>query len=153
MATARQFDVTQEDIDSEGGAGGAYAEIEVPGDYQVTLTEVEDYDKRDKGKSHGWIFVYEVETPSGATVDFRIYASFGKKARWKLLEVLEAHSYDIEAGINDVDPDAFIGDVVGATIDFPRDDDGEPDSKYREITAVFDLAEAPEGEAEEAEIL
>lgn len=151
MATARQFEFSQEDIDSQGGGGGAYAELEVPNDYEATLTAVDDYDKRDKGKSQGWVWTYEVETPSGATVDFRLWTSFGKAARWKLLEVLEAHGVDVEQGINDVDPDDFVGDVIGATIDFPRDKEtDEPTSDFREIRVVFDLAASPE--AEEAEV-
>lgn len=151
-ATARQLDIPQEDLDSSGGAG-AYAEIEVPGDYEVTLIDVEDYDKRSEGKSYGWVWTYEVETPSGNAVPFRTWTSFSKAARWKLIELLEAHGVDIEAGINDVDPNDFIGDVVGATIDFPRDKDDEPTSDFREIRFLFALAKAPAGVEEEPAVL
>jgi len=143
MATARQFDVTQKDIESEGGGGGAYAEIEVPNDYELTLVDVEDYDKREEGKTQGWVWTFEVDTPSGGTVPFRTWTAFSKNARWKLLEVLEAFGYPIEEGINDVDPDSFIGDVIGGTIDFPRDDNDEPESDFREIRVTFPLADAP----------
>ena len=151
MATARQFEFTQEEIDSEGG-GGAYAELEVPNDYQVTLIDVSDYDKREDGKTQGWVWTYEVDTPSGASVTFRTWTSFGKNARWKLLEVLEAHGVDVEAGIADVDPDDFIGDIVGGTIDFPRDKAGDPTSDFREITTLFPLVDSPV-DAEVAEVL
>ena len=158
-ATARQFDIPQADIDSigKGGGGGAYAEIEVPGDYEVTLVDVEDYDYRDQGKSHGWIFHYEVDTPSGGSVTFRTWLSFNKNARWKILEVLAAHAVDLSDGINSVDPNDLIDDVVGATIDFPRDKEGEPTSDFRELQTIFDLAAAPaddeESEVAEAEVL
>jgi hypothetical protein len=145
-ATARQFDIPQEDLDNDGGGGGAYAEIEVPGDYEVTLVDVEDYDKRSEGKSFGWVWTYEAETPSGKTVPFRTWTAFSPAARWKLIEVLEAHGVDIEAGINSVDPNDFIGDVVGATIDFPRDKEEVPTSDFRELRSLFALAAAPVAE-------
>lgn len=139
-ATARQIPVTSEDL--AGSKGGAYAEIEVPGDYEAVLVDVEDYDKRPE-KGYGWKFVYEVETPSGGTVPFNTYCSFSANARWKLMEVLKAHEADLSEGPNNVDPNAFIGDVIGTTIDFPRDKNGEPTSDYREIRAHFSLVEEP----------
>ena len=139
-ATARQIPVSKDDLDSAGGGGGAYAEIAVPADYEGVLTDVEDYDKRKDGKSWGWLFKYEVETPSGKGVPFHSYLSFGDNARWKLIEVLKAHDVDLTDGLNNVDPNALIGEVIGLSIDFPRDDDGNPTSKYREITLHFPLA-------------
>ncbi len=151
-ATARQIPVTEEDL--AGGQGGSYAELDVPGDYEAVLVDVEDYDKRKENKSYGWVFKYEVETPSGSTVPFNTYCSFSQNARWKLMEVLKAHDADLELGINNVDPNALIGDVIGVTIDFPRDKTtDEPTSDYREIRAHFSLSEPPEEEASEEEIL
>jgi hypothetical protein len=146
VATARQIPLTDDDL--AGSSGGAFAELDVPGDYEATLTDVNDYDKTAEGKSKGWVFEYEVETPSGATVPFSTWLSFGLKARWKMVEVLEAHDADLSAGLNDVDPNAHVGDVIGVHIDFPRDKDtDEPTSQYRELRAHFSLAEEPSEEA------
>ena len=146
-ATARQIPITEEDLaPSEGG--GAYAELEVPNDYEAVLKEVSDYDKTKQGKSKGWVFEYDVETPSGNAVTFKTWLSFGQNARWKLIQVLEAHDVDLSAGLNEVDPNALIGDVVGVHIDFPRDPEtDEPTSKYREIRQHFSLASLPDEEA------
>lgn len=144
-ATARQIPVSTEDLESKGsGGGGAYASIEVPGDYEAVLAKVEDYDKRGEGKSWGWVFYYSVETPDGKNVEFKTYISFGQNARWKLIEVMEAHDADLSEGLNEIDPNAFVGDTIGAHIDFPRDPDtDEPTSKYREIRSHFSLAKPP----------
>lgn len=141
-ATARQIPVTAGDL--AGNGGGAYASLEVPGDYELVLRDVEDYDYRAKGKSYGWLFLYDCETPAGGSVEFRVYVSFNENARWKMIEVLEAHGCDLSEGLNTVDPNALIGDVIGGHIDFPRDNDGNPTSKYREIRQVFSLAQEPE---------
>ena len=141
-ATARQIPVTDEDLAGTSG-GGAYAELEVPGDFEAILRDVNDYDKRAEGKSYGWIFEYEVEAPSGAMLPFKIWLSFSQAARWKLVEVLEAHEVDLTAGLNDVDPNSLIDDVIGVTIDFPRDKEDNPTSDFREIRATFALAEEP----------
>lgn len=142
-ATARQINVTAEDL-AGGQGGGAYAELEVPGDYEAILREVSDYDKRKEGKSWGWIFEYEVETPSGKMVTFKAWLSFGQNARWKLIEVLEAHDVDMSEGLNNVDPNALVDDVIGVHIDFPRDKEtDEPTSEFRELRAFFPLTEAP----------
>lgn len=141
-ATARQIPVSESDLTNDGG--GAYAELEVPGDYEAVLKSVEDYDYTDKGKSYGWLFLYAVETPSGASVDFKVYLSFGQNARWKLVSVLQAHDANLEVGVAEVDPNAFVGETIGASIDYPRDDEDQPTSKFREIRGFFSLAEEPE---------
>lgn len=144
-ATARQIPVSKSDLDGSGG--GAYAELEVPGDYEAVLTDVKDYDKRAAGKSWGWIFTYSVETPSGGNVTFDNYLSFGENARWKLIQVFEAHQADLTEGLNEVDPNSLVGETVGAHIDFPRHDEtDEPTSKFREIIQFFSLAAEPEEE-------
>jgi hypothetical protein len=141
-ATARQIPVDESDLANEGGGGGAYAELEVPNDYEAVLKDVSDYDKRSEGKTFGWVFEYEVETPSGASVPFKTFLSMSKKARWKLIEVCEAHGVNLAEGLNDVDPNALVGDVIGVTIDFPRDKDtDEPTSDFREIRSHFALVE------------
>jgi hypothetical protein len=142
-ATARRIPVTDKDLEG-GGSGGAYAELDVPNDYEAVLSEVSDYDKTKEGKSRGWVFSYEVETPSGKTCEFNSYLSFGDNARWKLIEVLEAHEVDLSTGLNDVDPNALVGELIGVHIDFPRDrKTDEPTSAFREIRTHFALAEFP----------
>ena len=145
-ATARQIEFTEEDL--AGSKGGAYAELDVPADYEMVLVSTEDYDKTAEKKSKGWLFKYDVETPSGTTVPFNVYLSFGKNARWKMVEVLEAHDLDLSEGVQGVDPASIEGDIVGGHIDYPRDDEGEPTSNYREVQTVFSLAEEPEEDEE-----
>ena len=148
-ATARQIPVTEDDLAGSSG-GGAYSELEVPGDYEAILRDANDYDKTSEGKSKGWVFDYEVETPSGAMVSFKTWLSFGQNARWKLIEVLEAHDVELEAGLANVDPNSLIDDKVGVHVDFPRDrDTDEPTSQYREIRQHFSLAEIPSEESTE----
>lgn len=132
-ATARQISFTQEDLAASGG--GLFATMEVPGDYEATLSDVDDYKTE---KSQGWVFLYDVVTASGATVELKVWVSFSTAARWKLIEVLEAHDANLEEGLDNIDPNAFIGDVVGVTVDYPRKG-GVPTSKYREIRAVYAL--------------
>ena len=142
-ATARQIEFPEKLVQDQAErreGGGAYAELDVPVDVHATLTGVEDYDKRPE-KGWGWIFTYEVETPSGNTVSFDDYLSFSDGARWKLLDTLAAHGFDVTEGINNVDPNEAVDTVVGARIDFPRNDAGEATSKYREIRWVFSLVE------------
>lgn len=148
MATARRIEFESGDFST---ASGAYAELDVPGDYEAVLVKVDDYDYRDRGKSYGWIFIYEVETPSGNTVPFNVHLSFGKNARWKIAETYAAHGFDVKEGINNLDPDSLVGDVIGVHIDFgtEKDENGqEVPSAYREIKSLFALADEPEGELE-----
>ncbi len=144
-ATARQIPVTEEDLAGNSG-GGAYAEIEVPGDYEGILRDVNDFDNSAKGGATGWIFEYEVEAPSGKMVTFKVWLAFSQAARWKLVEALEAHEVDLTTGMNNVDPNSLIDDVVGLHIDFPRDKDDKPTSEFREIRQLFVIPEAPEAD-------
>ncbi len=123
--------------------GGLYNEIEVPGDYEVRLETIEDYDKGEGRK--GWVFTYSCETSSGGFVEFKEFLSFSEKARWKIFEVFEAHGSTSEEGTTrELDPNALVGSTVGAFIDFPRDKTtGEATSQYREIVKIFTLADAP----------
>jgi len=148
-ATARKINVTAKDLANEG-AGGAYAELNVPWDGPAICTDVNDYDKTAKGGTKGWLADYEVETDSGNKLEFSVHISFNAKARWKLLQWAEAHGLDIEEGVNAIDPNDVIETECGVHIDFPRDDNGEPTSKYREIQEFFPLAELDEDPIEEA---
>jgi hypothetical protein len=134
-ATARILKFTEEDL--EGSGGGAYAELDVPCDVPIRLREVSDYDKRSEGKTWGWVFTYAAETPSGKEVDFRVWLSFGDNARWKLREILEAHGVALEAGNLELDPEDLVGDELMGHIDFPRDNQGEPTSEFRELQTIY----------------
>lgn len=143
-ATARTIEITQEDLEA-AGSGSSYDTLEVPNDYTADCVKIEDYDKRPNG-SFGWIWHYKIEG-----LDFRIYTAFSKAARWKLIEVLKAHGYPVEeAGLNEIDPNAFVGTTIGAHVDFPKSyyealEQGiTPDRAYREIRWTFPLpGEAP----------
>ena len=140
-ATAQKLKITKEDF---AGGGGAHAELPVPADYEAELTDVEDYDYTDRGKTKGWKFFISVETPTGNVAVFKKHASFSANSRGVLADNLTALGADLEEGINNVDPNALVGlQKFGVSIDFPRDDDGEPTSKYREIQEIFSLVEAP----------
>jgi hypothetical protein len=142
-ATARKINVTAEDLANEGG-GGAYAELNVPWDGPILCVDVNDYDKSAKGGTKGWLVDYKVTTDSGKELDFSVHISFSAKARWKLIQWAEAHDILLEEGVNAIDPNDAIDTEAGGHIDFPRDDDGEPTSKYREIQEFFPLAELEE---------
>lgn len=132
-ATARQIPVSKEDLDNDGG--GLYASIQCPGDYEAVLLAVDDYDRRDSGKSFGWIFSYGVTSPTGAQVPFNDFVSFSEKSRWRLLKVLDAFGVDISEGLNSVDPNLLVGDVVGVHIDW------DENKKYRNIEDVYSLTD------------
>lgn len=144
-ATPIRFTITEEDLPS---GSGLYNEIEVPGDYEVVLTQVVDYDFTDRGKSSGWILSYSCETPSGGTVNFDLYLAHTKNARFKLLETFEAHGEPYALGDAGYDPQTIIGSKVGAHIDFPRDSSGNPTGNFRGIERVFPLVAKPEVDEE-----
>ena len=143
-ATAKELVFTDDDLSTEGGSAGAYAAIDVPGDYEMELLSVEDYDKRSENKSYGWVFTYGLDE-GGGLAEFRMWLSFGSSARWKLSEVLTAHGITLEPGVGlNLDPESLIGDNVGGHIDYPRDKvTDKPTSQYREIRQVFALVDAP----------
>lgn len=146
-ATARKLQFTADDL--AGGQGGAYAELEVPWEGPGLLTDVNDYDKRKEGKSHGWIAEYTIVTDNGNDLPFKTHLSFSAGARWKIVKWAEAHGYDIEEGIEELDPNDLIDTEAGLVIDFPRDKNGEPTDKYREIQDIFPLVDEDEVFAEE----
>jgi hypothetical protein len=150
-ATAKTLKFTPEDL--EGSGGGAYAELEVPGDFPCYLADVLDYDFTERGKSKGWIFRYMVETPSGAEVKFDTYLSFGENARWKINEILTAHGIEVEE-MTTIDPNDLIDDAMMAHIDFPRDKDTkEPTSDFRELQNVVPMSSTPAYADAEPEVL
>ncbi len=137
-ATVIEVTPTEEQLPSEGG--GLYSELDVPADYEVQLSKVEDYDKG-PGRN-GWIFNYTCETPSGGSVDFPVYLNFSEASRWKILQHFAAHGMTITTDKLSLDPNALSNDKIGAFIDFPREQGtGEPTSQYREIQKVYALAD------------
>ncbi len=146
-ATAAAFTVTDEQLDSAGAP--SYDAIEVPADYEARLKTVEDYDKREDGGSYGWIFTYEIEG-----LPFKIWLAHSTAARWKLIETVHAHRpgfFDVrdESGASSpVDPNEFIGDVVGAHVVL----DDELDTPRKVIDYLFSL-EQPEPSAEDVPVL
>lgn len=131
-ATAAAFTVTDEELESAGAP--SYDSIEVPGDYEATLSAVEDYDKRDKGGSHGWIFTYRIEG-----LPFKVWISHSTAARWKLIETIHAHrpgffeERDESGASRPVNPNDLIGEVVGAHVVL----DDELDTPRKVIDYVF----------------
>lgn len=155
--TARRIEITPESKEKRGD-GGAYATIEVPGDYEVTLIKGEDYDNGPQRT--GWKLTYELDG-----LPFNFWLNFSKASRWKLVATAEAHlGRELGSGeIEDMNPADWIGDVVGAHIDWQNDPDqqAEGEKNYREIKTIFALqAETPEvpappafGEEEEPAII
>lgn len=173
-ATARRLNITEDMIKKRprgGGAGtGTWEEIVVPNNYRLVCSNVEDYEGKD-GKPGGWIVYHEIETSTGPCI-FRTWLSFSVKARWKLVDVFEAHGIDLRrVGVADADPKDLLGTACGGFVDFPRDRSGEPTSDYRDIIEFFPLVEeediaepvsaeepfepgtAPDTELEEPEVL
>jgi hypothetical protein len=136
-------EVEGKDLTSTGG-GGAYASLE-PGDYEAVLTDVEDYDYRARGASWGWLWLFTVEG-----LPFKVFTSFSPASRWKLVEVVRAFAPETLAeGVNEVDPNAFIGLSCGAHVDFrtPPEEADPTQPNYKEIKYVFVLP--PESRPEE----
>lgn len=146
MATARMLNFSKEDL-----AGSAHMDITdemVPYETVATLTKVEDYDKTAEGKSYGWIFTYSAETPAGRTAPYREWLAQTDGAKWKTIQVLEAHEYEMEEGQQLFDPESLLGEVVGVIIDYPRDRQGEPQGDFKEIVKYFPLVGEPQPEGE-----
>lgn len=109
-----------------GGGGGMYSLIEVPGDYEGTITDVEDYKTE---RSRGWKLHIDI-----LDCNFFVWLSHSEAARWKIEEVLSALGQLFEDGdIEAVDPNSWIGQTVGCAVDM--DESG----RYREIKTLFQL--------------
>ena len=131
-ATARKIEIEESDRSS----GSAYADL-APGDYEAVLSDVTDYDKTDQGKGRGWVWDFLVEG-----LPFREYTSFSKASRWKLVQVVEAFQPDVlDVGINEIDPNTFIGARCGVYIDWEKDPDTLPEGEpnFKRIKEVFAL--------------
>lgn len=130
-ATPQKIDITAKDIEQAQRRESEYdySDIEVPGDYEATLVDVNDHET-ERGK--GWRFTFEI-----MGCPFDEYTMFSKKAKWKLLQVIEALGYPLEEGIADFDPNAYVGVVVGAHVDWQHDPDEHDGANYREIKYVF----------------
>ena len=139
MATARKVDISQEELDkaARGVQGAAYATIECPGEHVAILESVEDYES---DNTKGWIWHFEING-----VDFREWTAFGKKAKWRLLQVLGALDPDLEPCKETIDPDAYVGNEVGVFVNWSISDEDwdREESRYRELETFFPLADEP----------
>ena len=132
-ATPQQVSYTDDDLNS----GGGYSHIAVPGWYEAELKDVEDH--LSAAGNQGWKWTLDV---LGA--DFRQYTVFSKKARWKLVSVVQAFdpTYFEEGGeVAEIDPNVFIGMKINVFIDWQTDPeelvDGE--ANFREIKQLESL--------------
>ena len=97
----------------------SYADL-TPGDYEATLTDVEDI-VAGTGNP-GWKFVFDVK---GLPLYTRVYHQGGGK--WKIREVFNALGQPIVAGapIGALDPNALIGNMCVVTVVKEDKDEGE----------------------------
>lgn len=154
-ATPRSIPITDKDLESAGGGGGAYSAIAVNTEHIATLTEVEDYET---SRTSGWKWIFEI---MGAP--FNVHTAIEKangeqatSARWKLIETIEAFDPEFFAAggqLAQVDPNLFIGQQVGAYVEFDYEDDDMTDeeweasdpetrgARYRTIARTFPLVD------------
>jgi hypothetical protein len=127
-ATPRNIETSPEDL-----GGGAYSILEVPAWYTARLTDVQDYET---SRSTGWVWFFDIEG-----LQFRTWTSFGKSARWKLVEVIDAFDPGgiDKNGLSNIDPNLYIGLSVKALVDFqkPPEEVEEGDTNYREIKSLL----------------
>ena len=107
-----------------------------PGTNDVELVSVKDHVGKTSGNP-GWKWTFK-EIRSGETFD--MYTMFSQKARWKLIEVLNAFGWESEDGLNDIDPNIYIGQIVTGEFDYQEEDEfstsmGGP--KYLELRRVY----------------
>ena len=141
MATGRRFEITEEQLLSNAN----FDEIEVPQDYIGVLSSVEDYDSGDeRTPKPGWKWTFIVEG-----LPFTEWTSFATAARWKIVQLIEGMGGELSEGLNDIDPDSYVGTEVGVTINWDPPDnkwDGI-ETRYKRIERFFPLAELEDLEA------
>ncbi len=141
MATGRRFEITEEQLLSNAN----FDEIEVPQDYIGVLSSVEDYDSGDeRTPKPGWKWTFIVEG-----LPFTEWTSFATAARWKIVQLIEGMGGELSEGLNDIDPDSYVGTEVGVTINWDPPDakwDGL-ETRYKRIERFFPLAELEDLEA------
>lgn len=146
-ATAAAFVITDDELNDADAP--SYDQIEAPADYEAVLTHIEDYDKREKGGSHGWVATYRIEG-----LPFKIWIAKSKAARWKLIEFVHAHRPGFFEVRNEdgesrpVDPNEFVGETIGAHVVL----DEELDTPRKVIDYLFSLDEG-EPSAEDVPVL
>ena len=94
-----------------------YTPKEGPSD--VELVAVKDHVGKTSGNP-GWKWTFK-EVRSGELYD--IYTMFSQKARWKLTETLAAFGWEIDDGVNDVDPNLYVGQIVTGEFAFEEDNE------------------------------
>lgn len=145
-ATARMFVFTEEDLQQKRPSSGTgqWEDLEVPGDYEVFIDNIEDYIKKDGNEVTSYKVTIRIEVESGSLF-ISDWIPFSKAGRWKMRDYLIAVGMPPEPNVPlKFDPEELTGLSLGATIDFPRNQNGEPTSKYREIMAIFPLVEPPD---------
>lgn len=119
-----------------------------PGPADVELVSVKDHVGLKSGNP-GWKWTFR-EIRTGETFD--IYTMFSTAARWKLTETLNAFGWESEDGLNEVDPNLYVGLVVTGDFDFQQEDEfssGMGGPQYLELKRVHrkitedDLPPAP----------
>lgn len=146
-ATVRQLVFTDEMLAAGGGA--SFASLEVPADYPATLSKVEDYDKRDQGKTHGWKLTFYVEG-----LPFDVFLALTDSAQWKVRDALDAldpgwrERRAADGTTAPIDFNAMLGRVVGAHVI----QDEKANVPRKTIDYLFSLAE-PEPDVEDVPAL
>ena len=149
-ATGRRFEITEAQLLSNAN----FDELEVPGDYLGVLIEVDDYDSGDaEHPKPGWKWTFLVEG-----LPFTEWTSFATAARWKLVQLMDAYGKELKEGLNDIEPNEYIGDRVGVTVDWdPTDEKWDGiETRYKRISRFFplvqleDLDEVVTGTADES---
>lgn len=144
-ATPRKLSVSEEALTPRGT--GTYSAIPVPSDQRAKLVDVRDYDKG-PGRI-GWEWKLDI-----LGCDFSVYTNFNDAARFKLVDTVEAFDPGrVVIGLNDLDPNMYIGMEVGAHIDWQKDPEtlAEGESNFREIKYLFSLEGVEEETTEMAE--
>lgn len=140
-ATPKTVDIPDEVLEG----GGSYSAVEVDREHIATLVDVNDYATE---RSSGWKWTLEIK---GAKFDTytALLDSSGKrheKALWKLVEIIEALEPEFfkgGGGLSELDPNLFVGQTVGAYVNWDKDEDkwDGKETRYREIKRVFPIAE------------
>jgi hypothetical protein len=147
--------VTEADVENAASGGGAYATLEVPADYRLMVTGVEDW--KQEGKTMGWVYTLTISEEAGKGLTFKYFLSFEKERRSKMIRFFEAAGSPLAVGQNQTDPNEVVAAEaeLGGRIDFPRkyykaleEDGGTPGDAvtalgpiYREVRWVFPLTE------------
>lgn len=164
-ATAVVIPVSEADVAAAESGGGAYATLEVPADYRLMVTGVDDW--KQNGNTMGWVYTLTISEDTGMGLTFKYFLSFEKERRSKMIRFFEAAGAPLAVGQNQTDPNEVVAASaeLGGRIDFPRkyykaleEDGGTPGDAvaalgpiYREVRWVFPLTELLDSDSAEPE--